>query len=207
MAQVPHDPDLTGLLLRWRAGDREALDRLLTALYGQLERLARRRLAGERPDHTLNTGALVHEAYLGLVDLNRIEWRDRAHFLAVASRVMRRVLVDHALRRKALKRGGGRRRVPLEDAHLMSDPQVETLLELDEALRSLEKAHPRQARAVELYYLGGLTQEDVAEALGVSQPTVARDLQFGRAWLARAWRGDLRAWRHEGASARGGDVR
>lgn len=192
---MPDALDLTGLLHRWRGGDREALDRLLTALYGQLERLAHRRLAQERPDHTLSTGALVHEAYFGLVDLDRIDWQDRAHFLAMASRVMRRVLVDHALRRKAEKRGGGRRRVPLQEAHLMSESQADTLLELDDVLQRLEAAHSRQARAVELYYLGGLTQQEVGEAMGVSQPTVARDLEFGKAWLARAWQGDLGAWR------------
>lgn len=183
-------PDVTRLLLAWRAGDEEALHRLLPALYEQLKRLAHARLAGERPDHTLNTSALVHEAYLKLVDLDRIRWQDRAHFLAMASRVMRRVLIDYAHRRNALKRGGGAPALSLDDVQVMSADQAETLLDLNDALERLEADHPRQARTLELYYFGGLTQAETAEVVGVSQPTVGRDLQFAQAWLARAWQGE-----------------
>jgi RNA polymerase sigma factor (TIGR02999 family) len=189
--------DLTSLLHQWRGGDRSALDQLLARLYEELGRMARAHLAGERTDHTLDSGALVHEAYLKLVEIERIDWRDRAHFLAVASRVMRRVLIDYAHRHKAQKRGGGRHKVPLDNVLLMNDAQVDTLLELDDVLRRLEAAHPRQARVVELYYLGGLTQQEVATAEAISQPTVLRDLQFGRAWLARAWKGDVSGLRRE----------
>lgn len=188
---MPGALDLTSLLQRWRRGDRDALDEILSALYDELARIARGHLVGERADHTLNSGALVHEAYLKLVDIDRIAWRDRAHFLAVASRVMRRVLADYALRHKAQKRGGGARRIPLDDVPIMTDAQADTLLELDDVLVRMEAAHPRQARVIELYYLGGLTQQEAAVAVGVSQPTVLRDLQFGRAWLARAWSGDV----------------
>jgi RNA polymerase sigma factor (TIGR02999 family) len=187
--------DLTGLLHRWRTGDRAALDELIGALHEPLQRLAHARLRGERPDHTLDTGALVNEAYLELLDINRVAWQDRAHFLAVAAQVMRRVLVDYAVRRKAQKRGGAWLRVPLDENQMAADSTLETLLELDDVLRRLEADHPRQARAVELHYLGGLTQQEVAVAVGVSQPTVLRDLQFGRAWIARAWEGDLSRWR------------
>lgn len=195
MASTSPEADLTGLLLRWRKGERDALDQLLAALYQPLCRLARSRLAAERSGHTLETGALVHEAFLKLVDMERIEWQDRAHFLAIASRVMRRVLIDHALKRRALKRGGGAIRITGDEEQLPSSDPSETLLELDDLLRRLEAAHPRQARAVELYHFGGLTQQEIATTTGVSQPTVQRDLQFGEAWLARFWKGDPAGWR------------
>lgn len=195
MPSTSSEADLTGLLLRWRKGERDALDQLLAALYEPLRRLARSRLAAERSGHTLETGALVHEAFIKLVDMERIEWQDRAHFLAIASRVMRRVLIDHAVKRKALKRGGGAIRVGDDAEQLPSSDPGETLLELDDLLLRLEAAHPRQAQAVELYHFGGLTQQEIATATGVSQPTVQRDLQFGEAWLARFWQGDLDGWR------------
>ncbi|MFQ5568362.1 MAG: sigma-70 family RNA polymerase sigma factor [Rhodothermales bacterium] len=184
-------PDVTRLLLQWREGDQEALNQLLHALYQQLRDLAHAHLAGERTNHTLNTTALVHEAYLKLVDIDRIHWRDRAHFLAMASRVMRRILIDYAHRRKAQKRGGGVPRTLFDEEEFMTEAQAETLLELDDVLARLEAVHPRPAQAVELYYIGGLTQQEVAEVVGVSQPTVMRDLQFSQAWLAREWHGDL----------------
>ncbi len=188
---MPTEVDVTRLLVRWRAGDQAALDQLILALYEQLKLLAHARLAGERADHTLNTTALVHEAYFKLVDINRVQWQDRSHFLAMASRTMRRVLVDYALRRKALKRGGARQPETLDEAEVMTETQTEMLLELDDVLRRLEAVHARQAQAIELYYLGGLTQQEIAEVVGVSQPTVKRDLQFAQAWLAQAWQGDL----------------
>ena len=189
MVQVPGD--ITQLLLAYREGDREALDRLLPLVYDQLKRLAHARLRGERADHTLNTTALVHEAYLKLVDINRVQWNDRAHFLAMASRQMRRILIDYALMRKAQKRGGEVHKEALDEERLIPDEHTETLLELDDALRRLAKTHPRQSQAVELHYFGGLTLEEAGEVLGVSPPTVMRDLRFAEAWLAREWDGDL----------------
>ncbi len=183
--------DVTQILLRWSEGDQEAFDQLLPLVYDQLKKLAHARLRGERPDHTLNTTGLVHEAYLKLVDINRVQWQDRAHFLAMASRAMRRILVDYALRRKALKRGGGVDDVTLEEDRLIPEDYAETLLEIDDALRRLEAIHPRQSQALELHYFGGLTQKEVGHVLGISQPTVARDLRFARAWLAHMWGVDV----------------
>jgi RNA polymerase sigma factor (TIGR02999 family) len=176
--------DVTQLLLDARDGGRESLDELVPRVYEELKRLARDRLRRERPDHTLTTTALVHEAYLKLVDVNRVRWQDRAHFLAMASRVMRRVLVEYARRRKAGKRGGGRRRVELDEARLIPDSYAERVLELHEALIRLEDINPRQREILEQRYFGGLTLEETAEALGVSLTTVKRDLRFARAWLS-----------------------
>lgn len=202
MAVPPHPPvsapdDVTDLLRQWRAGDEEAFRRLVATLYGLLKGMAHARLLGERTDHTLNTTALVHEAYLRLQGSHHIEWQDRAHFLAVISRVMRRVLIDYARRRRAAKRGAGLRTTFTEAQHPAPDA-TETLLELHDVLERLEASHPRPARAIELYYLGGLTQQEVARVLEVSQPTVVRDLQFGQAWLARAWQGNLTAFGQPG---------
>jgi RNA polymerase sigma factor (TIGR02999 family) len=179
--------DVTQMLLSWSEGDPEALDRLVPVLYEELKRLAHARLRGEAEGHTLSTTGLVHEAYLKLLDVNRVQWKDRNHFLAMASRVMRRVLIDHAHRRKAQKRGGGRHPAEVEEDLRIDAAQVELLLELDEALSRIELQHPRQSKALEMYYFGGLTQKEVAEVLGVSQPTVVEDLRFARAWLARLW--------------------
>ncbi len=179
--------DVTRLLLAHRAGDREALDRLLPLVYEQLKRLAHARLRGERPGHTLNTTALVHEAYLELVDITRVQWKDRAHFMAMASRAMRRILVDYALRRKAQKRGGGLQRVQWNEARFLPDEALEAFLDLNDALRRLEACGPRYGQAVELYYFGGLTLQEAGEVLGISPQTVMRDLRFAEAWLAREW--------------------
>lgn len=180
-------PDITQLLVSWSGGDRSAFDEVATAVYDELKRLASERLRGERPDHTLSTTALVHEAYVRLIDVERVEWNDRNHFLSMASRMMRRILVDHARRRNAAKRGGDRA-VTLEDEHLLvTAEQADTVLELDEAIRGLEEEYPRPARAVELHYFGGLTQREVAEVMDASQSTVARDLNFAVAWLAQEW--------------------
>ena len=183
--------DVTQILLRWSDGDQEALDRLLPLVYDQLKKMARARLRGERPDHTLNATGLVHEAYLKLIDINRVQWQDRAHFLAMASRMMRRILIDYALRRKAQKRGGGAHKVELEEEHLIPDDYGETLLELNDALQRMEQSRPRPSQAVELRYFGGLTLEEAGEVLGVSPQTVMRDLRYAEAWLAREWSGTL----------------
>ncbi|HEV7992390.1 MAG TPA: sigma-70 family RNA polymerase sigma factor [Gemmatimonadaceae bacterium] len=188
----PESPnDLTQLLRRWQAGDREALEALLPRVYGRLREIARARLRGERPDHTLDTSGLVHEAYLRMAGGSASDWQDRAHFFAVASTAMRHVLIDHAKQRQAEKRGGSAIRVPFEPetwglvaAAATADPDM--LLALDEALTGLESAHPRQAKAIELRYFAGLTLEEAAEVLGTSAPTVMRDLRFAQAWLARS---------------------
>jgi len=188
--QTQHD--VTRILKEWRKGDQEALDRLLPLVYEQLKRMARAWLRGERRDHTLNTTAMVHETYLKMVDINQVQWEHRAHFLAMASRVMRRILVNYALKRKAEKRGGDRRRVTYEEDYLpIPETYAETLLELDDALQQMAKIHPRQSEAIELHYFGGLTLEEAGEVLSVSPATVMRDLRFGEAWLSREWRGDL----------------
>ena len=183
--------DVTQMLLRWSGGDQEALDRLLPLVYDQLKKLAHARLGGERAGHTLNTTALVHEAYIKLVDINRVQWKDRAHFLAMASRQMRRVLIDYAHKRKAQKRGGGAQKEVLDEEWLIPDAHVERLLEFDDALKRLAKTRSRQSKAMELHYFGGLTLEEAGKVLGVSPATVMRDLRFAEAWLAREWDGDL----------------
>jgi RNA polymerase sigma factor (TIGR02999 family) len=160
---------------------------LFSRLYEDLRAIAEQRLRHERPDHTLQATALVHEAYLRLADQTRCRWQDRAHFLAVASQAMRRVLVDHARRHLRQKRGGDWRRVPLDEALTLGSPDgQETLLALDGALRRLEDAHPRSARIVEMRFFGGLGSEECAEVLGISTRTVARDWDFAQAWLYRA---------------------
>ena len=179
------DVTVTQLLLHWGDGNEQALDRLLPLVYEQLKQLAHARLAGERPDHTLNTTALVHEAYLKLIDINQVQWKDRTHFLAMASRQMRRILVDYARERKAAKRGGVQYKVVLDEERLLPGVQVEAVLGLDEALKRLEERSPRRSRAVEHRYFGGLTNEEIASALDVSLATVERDLKFARGWLAR----------------------
>jgi RNA polymerase sigma factor (TIGR02999 family) len=178
--------DITGLLRRVNADDRAAFDTLVPLVYGQLRRMAHDRLRVERSNHTLNTTALVHEAYLELVEVDQPSWQDRAHFLAAASRVMRHVLVDHARARSAKKRGGGWVQVELDpDVLRLTDECAEAVRDLDGALKRLAELSPRQARLLEQRYFGGLKLEECAEALGVSLATVKNDLRLGRAWLAR----------------------
>lgn len=178
--------DIARLLREVTADDRAAFDALVPLVYGQLRRMAHNRLRGERPNHTLNTTALVHEAYLDLVDADHGSWQDRAHLLAAASRVMRHVLVDHARARNAKKRGGGWVQVELEpDALPLTEEYAEAVEELDGALERLAELSPRKAKLLELRYFGGLKLEECAQALGVSLATVKNDLKLGRAWLAR----------------------
>ncbi len=179
------ESNISRLLQKAGTGDRGALDELLPLLYEELRVLAHHRLAGERSDHTLNTTGLVHEAYLRLHDLKEIGLEDRAHFLAVASRVMRRVLVDYARRRNAAKRGGGWVKVEFQDRLQMSEPNARAIENLDEALSRLEAISARQSRLLEQRYFGGLKLEECAEALGVSLRTVNRDLRCAQAWLAQ----------------------
>ncbi len=178
--------DITRLLREAADGDRDSLDHLVPLLYQHLRRLAHHRLHAERSGHTLNTTALVHEAYLELVDVDHTRWRDRAHFLAAASRVMRHLLVDYARARNAKKRGGEWVQAELEpDELLLSEEHAEAVEELDGALERLAELSPRKARLLEQRYFGGLKLEECAEALGVSLATVKNDLKLGRAWLAR----------------------
>ena len=180
------DPgDVTRFLAGLSRRGRPAVDRLFPLVYQELRRLAQRQLGGERPDHTLGATALVHEAYLDLSGLERFEWRNRQQFFAVAAGAMRRVLVDHAVRRSAAKRGGGWRRVALRVGTAGTEQATEGLLALDEALRRLERLDPRQARVVECRFFAGLDVVETAEALGISPATVKRDWMMARAWLHR----------------------
>lgn len=173
---------VTRLLLDWRGGNAEALNDLLPLVYDELRRLAARHMVGEAEGHTLQPTALVHEAYVRLVDAE-VQWQDRAHFFAAASRVMRRMLVDHARSRGRQKRGGGRARVTLHAADAVSPAPDLDLLALDEALEALNAHDPRKARAIELRYFGGLNLEEIAEVTEVSIATVHRDIRMATAWL------------------------
>lgn len=175
--------DVTALLRRWEGGDPQALDELMPIVYDRLRDLARRRLGGDR-DALLDTTGLVHEAYMKLVDASEARVADRRHFLNLASRIMRNLLVDHARARRAGKRGGGAAMEPLREAALIADETVEPLLQLDGALERLGRLDARRARILEHRYFGGLSLEEVAEALDISLATVKRELRTARAWLA-----------------------
>jgi RNA polymerase sigma factor (TIGR02999 family) len=187
MAQEP--PDVTGLLIAWSDGEAAANSRLMEAVYPELRRLARGYLRRERPDHSLAATALVHEAYLKLVDQRRVRWQNRAHFFAIAAHLMRRLLVDHARAHGAMKRGAGRR-VPLLDIDAGVEPADIDILALDAALDRLATMDQRQSRLVELRFFGGLTGKEIATVLGVSPITVKRDWALARAWLFRELRGE-----------------
>lgn len=184
LMQQPPAGEVTGLLRAWGDGDRDALDRLVPIVYAHLREVAHRRLLGEPGFVSVNTTALVHEAYIRLVGIRAARFRDRAHFLAMASRAMRRILVDHARARSAAKRGGGAVAVDLRDDLRAGDGQSAAVTELDAALERLETVDERQARILEQRYFGGLTLEETAEATGLSLATVKRELRFARAWLA-----------------------
>lgn len=178
--------EVTEWLLRWTAGEPEALDRLLPLVYEECRRVASRQLRAERPDHTLNPTALVHEMYIRLVDQQRANWQNRAQFFGVVARTMRRVLVDHARARQARKRGGGRTLVSIGDAHDPPDQSVTTDIQaIDEALSRLARLDPEQERIVELRFFAGLTVEETAHVLGRSARTVKREWALARAWLFR----------------------
>ena len=181
---IPSAP-VTTLLRAWRAGDRAAFDQLVPIVYEELRRLAARNLRGERAGHTFRPTDLVSEAYLRLAGADLPEWKDRVHFFAVAARNMRQILVDHARRRSAHKRGNGARAITFEEMHGGID-RPDELVALDDALSALALVDERKARAVELHYFGGLTQADIAELLGVHVNTVARDLKLAEAWIHRS---------------------
>jgi RNA polymerase sigma factor (TIGR02999 family) len=180
-------PDITGLLLSWASGDASADARLMPAIYGELHLQAARAMRRENDGHSLQATALVHEAYIRLVDQRRVEWRNRAHFFGIAAQAMRRILVDHARGRLAEKRGGGMRQITLGDAEqdaAQRDDAVD-ILDLHEALERLAELDPQQGRIVELRYFGGLNIDETAESLGISPATVKRDWAMARAWLHR----------------------
>jgi len=179
------DPDVTRALQALSGGNRAALDELLPVIYDQLRAQAQRALQRERPDHTLSPTALVHEAYLKLVRLERVEWRDRAHFFGACANEMRRILVSYARTRKAGKRGAGAEHVSLENAAVAAHNRPAELVALDEALVRLAEMDPRQVRIVECRFFAGMSVEETAEALGISPATVKRDWTAARAWLNR----------------------
>lgn len=175
--------DVTELLIAWRHGDPDAMNRLVALVYEELRRIAQAQLAREDAGHTLSTTALVHEAYLRLVDTSRVQWRDRAHFFGVSAAVMRRVLVDHARRFHASKRGDGAVPLSLQDDALVVEERADTLVALDEAVARLSSMDERLGRLVECRYFGGLTDEETAEVLGVTPRTVRRDWVKAKGWL------------------------
>jgi RNA polymerase sigma factor (TIGR02999 family) len=182
---VKTEKDITKLLLELQAGNRAVLDDLVPLIYDELRAIARRKLRSERAGHTLTTTALVHEAYLKLVQLDRMQWQSRAHFLAIAAQAMRHVLVNHALRRKRVKRGGGATHISLEEAPDLAVADAERILELDAALETLAARNPRHARIVECRFFAGMSVEETAVALELSPATVKRDWTLLRAWLRR----------------------
>lgn len=181
--------DVSQLLRRWSNGDERALDALTPIVYAQLHRLARRYMKRERPDHSLQTTALIHEAYIRLVDYRRMQWQDRAHFFAVSAQVMRRILVDHA-RRHNLKRGRGVQHVGLDEAALFAPEVPIDLVALDHALHALAELAPRKAKVVELRFFGGLSVEEAAAVLDVAPITIRRDWSTAKVWLYRELTGD-----------------
>ncbi len=187
------DADLTGLLGEARRGESRAIDRFLPLVYDELHALAAVLMLRERRDHSLQPTALVHEAYLKLIDQSRVDWRDRAHFLSVAAEAIRRILVDHARGKARLKRGGGRQRLTLDDEIVASFDRTVDLLALDEALERLAERNARQAKIVELRFFGGLTIDEVADMLDMGTASVERDWRYARAVLFAELSRDERA--------------
>jgi len=188
--QPPVDPaparrEVTQLLKEWHDGDGRALEKLTPLVYSELRLIARRQMRREAPGHALQTTALVHEAYLRLVDAAEVDWKDRSHFYAIASRVMRRVLVDMARKRDRAKRGGGAQQVELADHLLQTEGADVSLLDLDRVLEDLAHVDERKAKVVELRFFGGLSAEETGAALGVSRDTVLRDWRVAKLWLLR----------------------
>jgi RNA polymerase sigma factor (TIGR02999 family) len=175
------EQDVTGLLRQWSGGNQQALGKLLPVIYEELRRVAHQYLQRERYEQTLQTTALVHEAYLKLIDQRSVSWQNRSHFFAIAAQAMRRILIDNARKRSANKREG--QKVPLDEVAIISNSRAEHLLALDEALQRLEQIDPQQSKVVELRYFGGLTIEETAEAMNLGAATVKREWAMARAWL------------------------
>ena len=188
---IPATPTrVTGLLLKWGRGDEAALERLIPLVHRELHQIARRCMAGEGKGHSLQATALVNEAYLRLVDAKNVAWHDRVHFLSVAARVMRRILVDHARAGRARKRGGGAAKVTFDEALAVSNEPRQDFVALDDALEALSRFDERKSRIVELRFFGGLTVEETASVVDVSPETVMRDWQLAKVWLRREMRAD-----------------
>ena len=177
------EPDVTALLVEIANGNQAAQEKLVPLVYDQLKRLARRYMRRERADHTLQTTALVHEAYLKLVDVSQVDWQHRAHFFAIAAQIMRRILLDRARRRVAAKRGGAAQKLNLDEAPDVGSGRAREIIALDDALTALAKIDPRKARVIELRFFAGLSVEETAEVVQVSSVTVMRDWKLARAWL------------------------
>jgi len=175
---------ITQLLLAWRQGDAAAFEQLIPLVYQKLRQLARRHMAGQRPDHTLQATGLINEAYVRLVDCQQVNWKDRVHFFAVSAQMMRRVLVEFARSGRYQKRGGGARKTSLDEGLIAFPQRGQDLLALDDALQTFASSFTRQSQVVELRFFGGLTVEETAEVLNVSPITVMRDWQFAKSWLA-----------------------
>ena len=188
--QTYSQQEITQLLVAWSSGDQSALTRLAPLVYDELHRLAHHYMRGERAGHTLQTTALVNEAYVRLIDWKNVRWQNRAHFFAVSAQLMRRILVDFARAHNYEKRGGGVRPVELDKAAKVADDKSTNMVALDEALKALAELDDRQSRVVELRFFGGLTNHEVAEVLKVSEATVRRDWSLARAWLHRELTGD-----------------
>src|SRR6476659_3563950 len=184
MTESPNQ--VTQLLIAWGNGDQAALDQLMPLVYSELHRLAHRHIKKERPGHTLQTSALVNEAFLRLVDQRDVHWQNRAHFFGIAAQMMRRILVDYARNRRYAKRGGDARQVSLDEAAIVSSERVAEVVALDDALKGLAEFDPRKSQIVELRFFGGLSIDETAEVLAVSPGTVMRDWTLAKAWLRRA---------------------
>jgi RNA polymerase sigma-70 factor, ECF subfamily len=182
---VTSQKDVTRMLLDWSQGNQEALDKLMPLVYGELHRLAKRCLRREPSGHTLQATALVNEAYLKLIQQNDVQWQNRAHFFAISAQLMRRILVDHARRHYASKRGGMAHKLPLDEALDVPEVQEVDLIALEDALTELARLDPEQSHIVELRFFGGLTVEEIAEVLGVSTSTIKREWIMAKAWLFR----------------------
>jgi RNA polymerase sigma factor (TIGR02999 family) len=182
---MPASQDVTQMLVEWRNGDRGALNRLMPIVYDELRRLAHRYMKRQPQGHTLQTSALVNEAYIRLAGQRNVDWQNRAHFFAIAARIMRSLLIDHLRSRNFAKRGGGARRVSLDEVALISDERSEELLALDEALTRLSAIDERKGRIVELRYFSGLSVEETAEVLGLSPITIKREWLKAKSWLYR----------------------
>jgi len=183
MSKLPDE--VTQLLLSWNYGNEKALDELVPLVYSELRRLARLYMGRERPNHTLQTSALINEAYLRLVDQEKVEWQDRAHFFAVASQIMRNILIDHARKYQSAKRGAGAQQVALDESVILNRQRASELLNLDEALTSLAAFDSRKSQIVELQFFGGLSIEEIAEVMKISSATVKRELKAAKLWLHR----------------------
>ena len=188
-SKMPVTPDVTQMLLAWREGDQSIPEQLIPLVYQQLRNLAKNHLRHERPDHTLQATALVHEAYLELVDQSRVDWKDRAHFCGFAARLMRRILLHHARAHNSEKRGGKLQKLYLDETRELSQARTPDLIALDDALQSFSGTFPRECEVVELKFFGGLEAKEIAEVLQVSTKTVLRDWRFAKVWLCRELKG------------------